>query len=83
MAGLHLTKIAPEANQWRYYRLDVQPSLFGEWGLVREWGRIGSSGQERTDWFTRRDEAEAALAKLASQKARRGYKCMPQFRLKP
>jgi predicted DNA-binding WGR domain protein len=74
MLALHLTKIAPKANQWRYYRLGVQLSLFGEWGLVREWGRIGSSSQERTDWFTRRDEAEEALAKLARQKARRGYR---------
>lgn len=73
MTALHLTKIAPEANQWRYYRLDVQPSLFGEWGLVREWGRIGSAGQERTDWFADRADAEAALSRLARRKARRGY----------
>ncbi|MGA9546899.1 MAG: WGR domain-containing protein [Rhodomicrobium sp.] len=24
-----------------FYVLDVQPNLFGEWSLVREWGRIG------------------------------------------
>ena len=31
----------------RYYRMDVQPDLFGEWCLMREWGRIGSAGQTR------------------------------------
>ena len=33
----------------RYYRLDVQPNLFGEWGVVREWGRIGQAGRYRVD----------------------------------
>ncbi|WP_439399732.1 WGR domain-containing protein [Bradyrhizobium sp. PMVTL-01] len=25
----------------RSYKLDIQPTLFGEWSFVREWGRIG------------------------------------------
>ena len=37
----HMVKIAPEQNQYRYYAMTVTPTLFGDWSLVREWGRIG------------------------------------------
>ncbi len=42
---LHLTCIDPEHNKWRFYALSVQPTLFGDWVLVREWGRIGAGGR--------------------------------------
>ena len=28
----------------RYYRLSVVETLFGDWAMVREWGRIGGGG---------------------------------------
>jgi len=28
----------------RFYKIDVQPTLFGEWAAVREWGRFGRAG---------------------------------------
>ncbi|MCP4781752.1 MAG: WGR domain-containing protein [Hyphomicrobium sp.] len=28
----------------RFYAMSVQPNLFGQWSLLREWGRIGSAG---------------------------------------
>ncbi|WP_281253005.1 WGR domain-containing protein [Monaibacterium marinum] len=28
-------------NARRFYRMKIVPGLFGDWGLVREWGRIG------------------------------------------
>ncbi|MGH6712318.1 MAG: WGR domain-containing protein [Bradyrhizobium sp.] len=28
----------------RFYKLDVQPDMFGQWSLVREWGPIGHGG---------------------------------------
>jgi predicted DNA-binding WGR domain protein len=37
-----------------------RPTLFGEWALVREWGRRGSSGTVRLSSYQRRDEAETA-----------------------
>ena len=33
----------------RFYTLQVMPNLFGEWGLLRAWGRIGRRGQVRAD----------------------------------
>lgn len=68
-----LTRIDPEQNMRRFYRLSVQPGLFGDVGLVREWGRIGAAGQSKTDWFEDEALAEAASDKLARQKQRRGY----------
>ena len=35
----------PVRNLYRDYRLSIEPTLFGEWSCVREWGRIGSPGQ--------------------------------------
>lgn len=37
-----------------YYRMDVQPDLFGQWCLMCEWGRIGSTGQTRSPSLPRK-----------------------------
>ena len=37
-----LTRIRPERNEWRFYRLAVWPDLFGRALLARHWGRIGT-----------------------------------------
>jgi predicted DNA-binding WGR domain protein len=47
--------------------------LFGDWVLLREWGRIGSPGRVRRDHCPSEDEAAAALANVARQEHRRGY----------
>lgn len=57
----------------RYYRMDVQPNLFGQWCLMREWGRIGSTGQTRFVPFPTPQEAQAALDEQRRVKERRGY----------
>ena len=68
-----LIKVVPEENKRRFYAMRTLPTLFGDWALQREWGRIGSAGRLCHDLF--RDEGEAlnALAKLARTKVRRGY----------
>lgn len=50
------------------------PGLFGEWGLLRVWGRIGCKGQVHTEWFRTKEEAEAAFRKLEKSKWKRGYR---------
>ena len=70
---MHLTRIDPAANLHRFYRLDIVRGLFGDWGLTRNWGRIGSAGQTRTDWFDTETEAKDARLALHMVKARRGY----------
>jgi len=70
---MYLTKSDPAANMHRFYRMDIVPGLFGDWGLLRNWGRIGSSGQIRTDWFETEEAAKDARFTLHMQKAKRGY----------
>lgn len=48
-------------------------TLFGEWALIRSWGRIGSTGQKLEQWFTSLNEAQVTLEKLKQAKIKRGY----------
>jgi len=73
MTALTLHRIEPEKRMQRFYRLDVQPDLFGFWSLVREWGRIGQPGQVRLVPYPDENAAELALAKQRQAKERRGY----------
>lgn len=41
MTELHLERRDPAKNQFRFYRLVLAPTLFGDWSVMREWGRIG------------------------------------------
>ena len=68
---LHRTD--PVKNMRRFYRLDVQPDLFGAWSLIREWGRIGRAGQVRTIPYDTAGEAHEALVAQRWMKERRGY----------
>ncbi len=69
----YLEKRDPAQRQSRFYALHLTPTLFGEWALVREWGRIGSPGTVRERWFETREQAQAALARLEAKKRKRGY----------
>jgi predicted DNA-binding WGR domain protein len=60
-------------NMFRFYRLDVQPDLFGAWCVLREWGRIGAAGQTRTVPYPTPTEAEVALLCQRRAKEQRGY----------
>lgn len=76
---LRLEKIKPAENQWRWYALSVQPTLFGEWAFIREWGRIGNGGGHReTVFYDSEGEALSACDALKSIKARRGYVPCPE-----
>jgi predicted DNA-binding WGR domain protein len=68
---LHRTDFA--RNMRRFYFLDLQRDLFGEWSVVREWGRIGSPGKVRIDLYPTPQEAQAALDRQRQAKERKGY----------
>ena len=70
---MHLARIEPAANLHRFYRIEIVRGLFDDWALVRNWGRIGSSGQVRTDWFDSETAAKDARFDLHMKKAKRGY----------
>lgn len=69
-----LTRIDPAKNMRRFYRLDIQPTLFGEFALIREWGRIGSGGTVREAPYPSAELASQALERMRQVKARRGYR---------
>ena len=73
MSLTYLQKRRPDAKQMRFYTIGITPTLFGDWALIREWGRIGQAGTVRETWFDDRDEAEQARGLLLRQKQKKGY----------
>lgn len=76
MSRLHLLlhRVDPSRNMARYYVLSIEQTLFGEFALVREWGRIGSPGARRSDVFTSGEGAQMALKTWLKRKRSRGYR---------
>jgi len=70
---MYLKRIDESKNLARYYQLHIAPGLFGDWGLVRQWGRIGATGRSRTDWFESEADAKDARFNLQMLKAKKGY----------
>lgn len=68
-----MTQAISYAKQNPYYLMRTLPTLFGEWVLLPEWGRIGSPGRVRRDRRCTESEAVSALTKLACRKCRRGF----------
>jgi predicted DNA-binding WGR domain protein len=68
-----LTRVDQAQNMARFYVLDIQPTLFGEIALVREWGRIGSAGRVQSIPYPSETEAQAAYRRQLKAKVRRGY----------
>jgi predicted DNA-binding WGR domain protein len=61
MTAITLTRTDNRRNTARFYKLDIQPTLFGEWSLVWEWGRIGRPGKVRIEVHRMRGIADIAL----------------------
>lgn len=70
----YMEKIDPARNQMRFYSINLAPTLFGDWAMVREWGRIGQAGRVLETWFPGKALAEQAGRVLAGKKQRRGYR---------
>jgi predicted DNA-binding WGR domain protein len=70
----NLVRVRPERNEWRFYRMEVWPDLFGRALLMRHWGRIGTEGRRRLDPHPDAGAAINALAALLRTKRRRGYR---------
>ena len=70
---MFLRREDPSRNMRRFYMMVVQRDLFGGASLIREWGRVGSSGQTRIDLYPDEGRAVDALAQFATAKRKRGY----------
>jgi predicted DNA-binding WGR domain protein len=73
MTALHLRRADPARNMCRFYRLDLQPDLFGRVMLTKQWGRVGAHGRMMMESFESEELAVAALQRHAERKRRRGY----------
>lgn len=60
-------------NMARFYRLELRPTLFGEWSVVRLWGRIGTGGREQLETYSTLESALSAAHRLECAKCGRGY----------
>lgn len=70
---LYLRRVDSARNMARFYLLSVQPTLFGNVSLIRNWGRIGSRGQTKVETFDALSDVEHAFARLERSKRNRGY----------
>ena len=73
MTHIYLERHDPDKNLHRFYQMFVSPGIFGDWSLVREWGRVGSPGTVRKDWFDSEEEALIAETTLFKIKQKKGY----------
>jgi predicted DNA-binding WGR domain protein len=69
---IKLTRCDPSQHMHRFYALQLGLTLFGEWLLVAEWGRLGSSGRVKEEAFGSQAQAQTASRRLGV-KIRRGY----------
>ena len=73
----HLEHHQADRNCFRFYRLEVEPDLFGDWSLRCSWGRIGTYGRDRLIRFETKELAEAERSRMIRQKQRKGYVLLP------
>lgn len=68
-----LTRLDPDRNMARFYVLSIEPTLFGDFAVHRNWGRLGTSGRSRLDLFANASAANAHKERLTALKLKRGY----------
>lgn len=71
---LHVQRVDATKNMARFYRLAIEPTLFGEFSLVRNWGRIGTRGQEKVLVLENEKQALAAFLDILRRKRKKGYR---------
>jgi predicted DNA-binding WGR domain protein len=70
---IDMKRIDPELNMDRFYCVELEQDLFDDHRFHRQWGRRGSWGSHRRDWYETKLEAQNAMSKLVKQKLARGY----------
>lgn len=71
MMPITLYRINADKNMYRFYHLEIQQDLFGEWCCIREWGRIGRTGRMRVVPYPTQHEAESTLHRQVAVKQRK------------
>lgn len=73
MPAVYMERSDHSLNLARFYQVDIQPTLFGDWAVVCRWGRIGTYGRVQQDWFPSLPEARIAYDLRVARKRLRGY----------
>ncbi|MDF1620316.1 WGR domain-containing protein [Pseudothioclava nitratireducens] len=68
-----LSLIMHRARGLRFYRVEVSDTLFGEYLVEREWGRMGRASGTRRTWFSNLREAAQAADRWRHRAQNRGY----------
>jgi predicted DNA-binding WGR domain protein len=68
MTAIMLTRIDERRHVARFYKLDIQPTLFGGWSFIREWGRIGRAGKVLVELHETHGTADLALISKWAEK---------------
>ena len=72
-ARVCLCRIDQARHMARFYVLVIEPTLFGGYAVVREYGRVGRSGRVMSSLYASADEAVKVFQRQRQAKLRRGY----------
>ena len=70
---IYLERINSSRNMARFYAMSIQPTLFGEVSLIRNWGRVGTSGRNKIETSPDMDGLTTTKTRVARRKRQRGY----------
>ncbi|MBT28118.1 MAG: WGR domain-containing protein [Thalassobius sp.] len=70
---MRLERVNPDRNEYRFYEIEIQPTLFSDYSLMISWGRIGHRGRQRIAMSGSFDEIFGHALGLEARKMRRGY----------
>jgi predicted DNA-binding WGR domain protein len=73
MRDVLMRRIDPAKNMARFYAIGVEQTLFGDWAVVRRWGRSGVQGRSMETLFSDPTPALACAHQHEAAKRRRGY----------
>ena len=68
-----MRRIDPSRNMARFYVVEIMPTLFGQWAVVRRWGRVNTDGRRSETWFDDLAPALSSAAEYPAAKCKRGY----------
>ena len=70
---IDLARTDPVVNMDRFYHVELTDGLFDIAGVERVWGRRGTRGRHRVDWYKSRTDAVSAMSAHVTEKKARGY----------
>lgn len=71
---LHLEKVDPPKNCFRFYHIDIEPDLFAEAALVVRWGRIGRRPRCRIAGLGSKRDAQEMATRILQLRLKHGYR---------